>query len=185
MESALSEVALVGKYINTDEIVNFYTSARVKIGNTTFEVSCILLDAGSVVNLAPISVLRSLGATLHSTKDLVICTAASNLVPLEFYADLEIEVASVVAPMHVFAMPASCEPTYGLLLSRQWLRYCHTIGNYTLDSYIIKDKFGMDYEVPRESQDGVQALRPKVSINPDIQQIDLDGMIVDELELEE
>ncbi|PUU78689.1 hypothetical protein B9Z19DRAFT_1193101 [Tuber borchii] len=185
MESAFSEAALVAGNPNDEEIVNFYTSARVSTGNKIFEINRVLLDAGSVVNLAPISVLYSLGVTLHSTKDLVIRTAASNLVPLEFYADLEIEVASVVAPMRVFAMPATCEPTYGLLLSRRWLRYCQAIGDYTCDSYVIKDKFGVDHEVPRESQKGATTLRPKVSINPSTKQIDLDGMIVDELELEE
>ena len=148
MESALSEAALVGKYTNSDEIITFYTSACVKMGDKTFEVSRVLLDAGSVVSLAPISVLRALGAPLHRTKDLVIRTAASNLIPLEYYADLDIEVASVVAPMRVFAMPATCEPTYRLLLSRRWLHYCHAIGDYTLDSYIIKDEFGIDDEVP-------------------------------------
>lgn len=185
MESALSEAALVGKYTNSDEIMNFYTSARVKMGDTTFEVSRVLLDAGSVVNLAPIPVFRALGAPLHRTKHLVIRTAASNLIPLEYYADLNIEVASVVEPMRVFAMPVTCEPTYGLLLSRRWLRYCHAIGDYTLDSYIIKDEFGMYHEVPRESQTGATSLRPKVSINPNLKRVNLYGMIVDELELDE
>jgi len=148
MESAFGEAALIGATLKDEEVLNFYTSARVRSGDKTFEISRVLLDAGSVVNLAPISILQSLGVVLHLTKDLVIRTAASNLVPLEYYADLEIEVASVVAPMRVYAMPATCEPTYGLLLSRRWLRYCHAIGDYTSDSYVIRDKFGVDHEVP-------------------------------------
>jgi len=38
---------------------------------------------------------------------------------------------------------------------------------------------------PRELQKGVGILRPKVSINPKAKPIDLDGMIVDELKLDE
>ncbi|RPA97228.1 hypothetical protein L873DRAFT_1920253 [Choiromyces venosus 120613-1] len=148
VEAALSEAALAGKYGERSEVTNFYTKARISIDERTFEINHVLIDAGAVVNLAPIIVLRAIGVKLFPTKDLVIRTAASNLVPLQFYANLEIEVASVVTPIHVFAMPDSCEPTYGLLLSRRWLRVCGAVGDYSKDTYVIKDKEGRNHNVP-------------------------------------
>ncbi|RPA99421.1 hypothetical protein L873DRAFT_902428 [Choiromyces venosus 120613-1] len=148
VESALSEAALAGKDRRMDEVANFYTEARVWRNGKARQINHVLIDAGSVVNLAPISVLQALGAPLSPTKDLVIRTAASNLVPLEYYTDLEIEVASVKTVIRVYAMPASCELTYGLLLSHRWLRRCQAIGDYARETYVIKDDDGGNHFVP-------------------------------------
>jgi len=105
LESILSVVALVGKMEPYLAVTNLYTTAKIRIEDGMFETDHVLIDAGSVVNLAPISVLRAIGALPLPTKDLVIHTAASNLVPLDFYTDLKVDVASVVTPLCLFAMP--------------------------------------------------------------------------------
>lgn len=185
VESILSEAALVGKAEPNIEVTNFYTTAKICLKDRIFEIDHVLIDAGSVVNLAPISVLRTMGATLIPTKDLVIRTAASNLVPLDFYADLRVDVASVITPLRVFAMPASCEPTYGLLLSRGWLRVCQAVGDYAEDVYVIKDLLGREYKVPREGG-RPRAERTKVYRRRDgSTQSNLDKDLIAELELEE
>jgi len=186
VESILSEAALVGKTEPSIEVTNFYTTAKICLKDRVFEIEHVLIDAGSVVNLAPISVLRAMGATLIPTKDLVIRTAASNLVPLDFYADLRVDVASVITSLRVFAMPASCEPTYGLLLSRGWLRVCQAVGDYAEDVYMIKDLLGREYRVPREGTRTPRAERTKVYIRQgNGMQASLDEDLIAELELEE
>ena len=134
VESILSEAALVGRMEPNFEVTNFYTTAKICINDRMFEIDHVLSDAGSVVNLAPISVPRAIGTLLMPTKDLVIRFAASKLVPWDFYTDLKVDVASVVTTLRVFAMPESCEPIYGLLLSRRWLRVCQALGDYTADA---------------------------------------------------
>ncbi|RPA92244.1 hypothetical protein L873DRAFT_1847811 [Choiromyces venosus 120613-1] len=184
MESILSEAALVGKREPNFEVANFYTKARIRLNNHNYEINHILIDAGSVVNLAPITVLQAIRAIILPTKELVIRTAASNLVPLEFYADLEVEVASRVTPLRIFAMPESCEPTYGLPLSRRWLRVCQAVGDYRHDVYVIKDAEGRDHNVPREVVTIEKGRNPRVLINPAVVTSEMDDELVEELELE-
>ncbi|RPA90797.1 hypothetical protein L873DRAFT_1795281 [Choiromyces venosus 120613-1] len=184
VEAALSEAALAGKYGERSEVTNFYIKARISIDEWTFEINHVLIDAGAVVNLAPIMVLHAIGAKLFPTKDLVIQTAASNLIPLQFYANLEIEVASVMTPIRVFAMLDSCEPTYGLLLSRRWLRVCEAVGDYSKDTYVIKDREGRNHDVPREGDTQQTLGTPKVSMNPQVTNCMLEEELVAELELD-
>jgi len=54
VESILSEAALVGKTDPNFEVTNFYTTGQICIGDCTFVIYHVLIDAGSVVNLAPI-----------------------------------------------------------------------------------------------------------------------------------
>ncbi|RPA97177.1 hypothetical protein L873DRAFT_1920875 [Choiromyces venosus 120613-1] len=132
-----------------------------------------------------ISVLQLMGVTLYPKNDMEIHTAASNLVPLQFYMDLWIDIVLVMAPMWVFTMPTTCEPTYELLLSPWWLHYCQAIGDSTQDSYIIKDRYDKDHEVPQEWQGERIPIRPKVVINPEVEKVELEDTIVEELKLEE
>lgn len=57
VESRLSEAALVGRMEPNLEVTNFYTIVKICINHRMFEIDYVLIDAGSVVNLAPISVL--------------------------------------------------------------------------------------------------------------------------------
>jgi len=186
LESALVEASLVGKYDALSSVVNFYTAARVMLNGRIFELKHVLVDGGSVVNLAPISVLQAMGADLFCTQELTIRTATSSLVEIEFYTDLDIEVASVVTPLRVYAIPATCEPTFGLLLSRRWLRQVQAIGDYARHTYIIKDQFGKEYKVPCEKQlDDRTAIRPRIGLNHVSQNANLDTEEVEELLLDE
>jgi len=69
-------------------MTDFYTMAKIWLKDRVFEIEHILIDAGSVVNLALISVIRVMGATLIPTKDPIIRIVASNLVHLDFNVDL-------------------------------------------------------------------------------------------------
>ncbi|PUU74849.1 hypothetical protein B9Z19DRAFT_1067885 [Tuber borchii] len=90
---------------------------RARLNGRVFELKYILMDAGSVVNMSPISILQAIGASLFRTWEITIRTATSILVEIEFYTDLEIEVASVTTCLRVYAIPAICELNYGLLQS--------------------------------------------------------------------
>ncbi|RPA93222.1 hypothetical protein L873DRAFT_1855193 [Choiromyces venosus 120613-1] len=147
METVTAEEASISESKQSSEVANFYTHAQVQLHGQIYEISHVLIDAGSVVNLAPISVLRSIGALLQTTKDLVIRTAASNLVPLEFYADLKVEVGR--------------------------------------DSYIIKDMSGKEYVVPKEHGRSPGVDRPKISVDPLANLLDLDQTVQAELILED
>ena len=185
VEAALSYAAPTGKDVGQTAISNFYTKARTQVNNRIFEINHVLIDAGAVMNLAPISVLRSIDALLLPTQDLVIRTAASNMVPLKFYTDLEIEVASVVVRLQIFAMPDDCELTYRLLLSHHWLRSCDAIGDYSKDTYVIRDRKGRNHSVERERNSLPRPGRQKVSMNRLITKGSLNDELVAELELDD
>ncbi|RPA90286.1 hypothetical protein L873DRAFT_1848887 [Choiromyces venosus 120613-1] len=185
METIAAEEASISESKQSSEVANLYTRAQVQFHHQIYEISHVRIDAGLVGNLAPISVLCSIGALLQPTKDLIICTAASNLVPLEFYTDLEVEVGSVLTTLRVFAMPASCEPAYGLLLSRRWLRQCCAIGDYRRDSYIIKDMSGKEHIVLKEHGRSPGVDRPNISVDPLANLLDLDHTVQAELVLED
>jgi lipoprotein signal peptidase len=82
------EAALVSEELldrgNEEMVVNFYTTAQVNIGSKTFNLNHVRIDVGSVINLAPMSVPERIRATLEQTKDLVIMTATSNLVTINW-----------------------------------------------------------------------------------------------------
>ncbi|RPA95626.1 hypothetical protein L873DRAFT_1845855 [Choiromyces venosus 120613-1] len=78
MESILSEAAQVGRRDPNFEVANFYTKARIHLNNDKYEINHVLIDAGSVINLAPISVLGS-----GSTKLLGIIEGRDQNIPQE------------------------------------------------------------------------------------------------------
>jgi len=185
VEAALVEALLVGKYEDLSSVVNFYTTARARLNGRVFELKHVLVDGGSVVNLAPISVLRAMQATLFRTQELTIRTATSSLVEIEFYADLDIEVASVVVHLRVYSIPAVCEPTFGLLLSRRWLRQVQAIGDYANHTYVIKDQLGKEVNVPCEMGVGSkQGIRPRIALNLEARNVHLETEELEELQLE-
>lgn len=166
-----------------EEVVNFYTSAKANVGARTFNLNHVLVDAGSVINLAPISVLEKIGVRLQPTRDLVIRTATSSLVSIDWFADLTIEVAGVPTPIRVYAIPGNCKPTFAMLLSGRWLRACEAIGDYTAETYVIRDKSGRRHQVPRESLTSRQQPH-RVHLNPSTANVDLEEEVIAELELD-
>ena len=74
---------------------NFYTPATLTVNRKQFKIEKVMIDAGSVVNLASIEVLETLGVGLYPVRNLTIPTATSALTKIQYYSDLEIEVAEV------------------------------------------------------------------------------------------
>ena len=132
--------------------INFYTVASVKCGGQSFRVERTLIDAGSVVNLASHAVLERMGAPLLPTYDLTIRTATSTLTIIKYYSDLDVTIGGVTARIRVYAIPREIALSYGLLLSRRWLKKVKARGNYERDTYYIQNSRGTFVEIPREGE---------------------------------
>ena len=75
-----------------------------------------------------------------------------------YYADVDIIVAGVKTRIRIYAMPREFDLSYGLLLSRRWLRKVKAHGNYERDTYIIADEAGNFREVKRYHERAVNAV---------------------------
>ena len=138
--------------------INFYTVASVQCGGQGFRVERTLIDAGSVVNLASHAVLERMGAPLMPAYDLTIRTATSTLTIIKYYSDLDVTIAGVTARIRVYAIPREIALSYGLLLSRRWLKKVKARGNYERDTYYIQNSRGTFVEIPHEGEAGVNAV---------------------------
>ena len=137
---------------------NFYTIASVSCGGQEFEVERTLIDAGSVVNLASHAVLERMGAPLLPAYDLTIRTATSTLTTIKYYSDLNVTVAGVTTRNRVYAIPREIVLSYGLLLSRRWLKKVKARGDYEMDTYYVQNARGKLRRIPRESDMRVNAV---------------------------
>ena len=129
--------------------VNFFTSATLQVNGKRFEIGKVMIDPGSVVNLASIEVLEKIGTPLFPVEDLTIRTATSALTKIRYYSDVDTIVAGVKTKIRIYAMPREFVLSYGLLLSRRWLCKVRARGNYERDTYIISDEAGEFKPVPR------------------------------------
>ena len=146
--------------------INFFTSAVLRVDKKSFKVDKVMIDPGSVVNLASIGVLEMIGTPLYPVNDLTIRTATSALTRIRYYSDVDTVVAGVKARIRIYAMPREFTLFYGLLLSRRWLRKVRARGNYERDTYIIADGSGEFREVPRYYEGGANAVEiPRVGID--------------------
>src|SRR5437588_4227542 len=146
--------------------VNFFTSAVLKIENKRFTIDKVMINPGSVVNLASIEVLEKIGTPLFPVNDLTIRTATSALTRIKYYSDVEIIIAGVRTTIRIYPMPREFALSYGLLLSRRWLRKVRARGNYERDTYIISDEAGRFREVPQYKDRGTNAIEiPRVEMN--------------------
>jgi hypothetical protein len=132
-------------------VANFFTKAYTILNGRQFTIDRTLIDAGSVVNLAPLAVLEKIGATLYPAHDITIRTATAALTVIKYYSDLVITIAGVSTKIRVHAIPCEFDPSYGLLLSRRWLKQCKARGNYENDTYMICDSQGKYHQVFREN----------------------------------
>ena len=57
--------------------VNFFLSATLQVNGKRFEIGKVMIDPGSVVNLASIEVIEKIGSALFPVEDLTIRTATS------------------------------------------------------------------------------------------------------------
>ena len=77
------------------------------------------MDAGSVVNLMPIYLLRFIGVKLHKAGWMIIRTATNALAHISYCADILITIAGVACNLRVYALPEEYQLRYPLLLSRR------------------------------------------------------------------
>ena len=126
--------------------VNFFTTATLRVGRKDFSINKVMIDPGSVVNLASIEVLETIGAPLSPVHDLTIRTATSAMTKIKYFSDVDTTVAGVKTRIRIYAMPREFALSYGLLLSRRWLRKVRARGNYERDTYIISDEAGEHQE---------------------------------------
>ena len=177
------------KDLEEEPCLNFFTKAIIRAGSRKFEVEKALIDAGSVINLASQSILESMGATLYPVCDLTIRTATSALTTIRYFSELDVIVAGVQTKIRIYAIPREFNLSYGLLLSRRWMRQVQIRGNYELDKYYIKDPDTGKYrEILRNTVTGVNAVElPTVGMTagePDTES-SVDEETREELELAE
>ena len=86
---------------NRGEVANFYTPGVIKTRQERSRFNHILVDAGLVVNLMPIKLLKASGANLKKADGMVIRTATNALARIAHYADLRITVAGVPCDLRV------------------------------------------------------------------------------------
>ncbi|RPA98777.1 hypothetical protein L873DRAFT_1844074 [Choiromyces venosus 120613-1] len=129
-------------------ISHFCTTAYADTGKRQFQIQKALIDAGSVVNLMPLSALEDIGAHLKKTNGLVIRTTTSAMVQIDWYADFNVMVAGVTTPLRVYAMPQKYNLSYALLLGRDWLQAVGAQGDYEAHMYYIWNQNGEFVSVP-------------------------------------
>jgi hypothetical protein len=110
------------KHLAEEFGLNFFTKAVILVTNREYEVDKVLIDAGSVVNLAPLSLLETIGAALYPVFDLSIRTATSALANFCYISEFSVSVAGVAEKIKVYTVPREFNLSYGLLLSCRWMR---------------------------------------------------------------
>jgi hypothetical protein len=164
-------------------VTNFYTKARIMMTEGRYNLHYVLVNAGSVVNLAPLPIFQRIGSKLEKTDDLVIRTANATLVKINWYSDLEVKVASVAAQIRVYAIPTTpgMQSTYSLLLSRRWLKQCQVLGDYAKGTYIVHDRLGRHFQVVAEREEYHPRVILRIATNPQSTQVNLVDEVVAEL----
>ena len=160
------EVLAVATDRDLGDVANFYTKGTIRTGEGEFRVKRILVDAGSVVNLMPIHLLRFIGANLRKAGGMVIRTATNALAKIAYCADVRITIADVACDLRVYALPDEYKPTYPLLLSRRWLQAVKAKGDYASGQYFIMQSHGSRVRIPRDrsAQISPQRHRPRVPV---------------------
>ncbi|KAG0128250.1 hypothetical protein HOY82DRAFT_612196 [Tuber indicum] len=178
---------------NLGEVANFYTRGVVSTPAGKFYVSRILVDAGSVVNLMPIHLLRSMGVRLQKAGGMVIRTATNSLAKIACCADVRITIADIPCDLRVYALPEEYQPTYPMLLSRRWLQAVKAKGDYASGKYYIMSKHGTRVRIPSDesykanTQSTLRKHRPRVPIimrDKNMTQKGLSAEVEEELELQ-
>jgi hypothetical protein len=114
---------------------------------TVYSIAKILVDSGSVLNLMPEYLARHLGFRPSPPKSLMMGTAAAEVSVIQWYVDVDVEIAGVTSTSRVYCVPAAARPSYTLLLGRKWMKQVRAVGNYETGTYIIRDSLGKEYVV--------------------------------------
>jgi hypothetical protein len=176
-------------------VTNFYTIGRINLAPcqtldpfqgvsdvTVYSIAKILVDSGSVLNLMPEYFARHLGFHLSPTKSLMMRTAAAEVSVIQWYVDVDIEIAGVISTSRVYCVPAPARPSYTLLLGRKWMKQVRAIGNYETGTYIIRDSLGKKYAVT--AQAAPVSVRAEVPVLAMCQEVSDDDDLDEETRLE-
>jgi hypothetical protein len=177
----------IGRALPEDSsaVSNFYTVGCINVvpcqtgqDITVYSIAKILVDSGSVLNLMPEYFARHLGFHLSPTKSLMMRTAAAEVSVIQWYVDVDIEIAGVISTSRVYCVPAPARPSYTLLLGRKWMKQVRAIGNYETGTYIIRDSLGKEYTVT--AQAAPASVRAEVPVLSMCQEISDDDDDLDE-----
>lgn len=150
IEDAEEEALAVVTDRDLGDVANFYTKGIVCTDGGSYRISRILVDAGSVVNLMPIHLLRFIGARMRKAGGMVIRTAKNALAQIAYCADMRITIAYVSCDLCVYTLPGEYKPTYPLLLSRRWMQAVKAKGDYATGQYYIMHHQGGRVRIPRD-----------------------------------
>ena len=95
IEKVEDEALAVVTDLDLGDVANFYTKEVIRTDGGNYQISRILVDASSVVNLMPIHLLRFIGARLCKSGGMVIRTATNALARIVYCADVGITIADV------------------------------------------------------------------------------------------
>jgi len=127
-------------------IVNFYMTANVMQSGRGYPLATlkrVLVDEGSVLNMMPLSLARKMGFTLQPQTKVVMRTAASTYHEIEYYVNLDITVAGIIASIRCYCLPdLDTRIAYTLLLGCRWMKQVPALGDYDKETYHIHDMAG-------------------------------------------
>ena len=132
-------------------ITNFYTVAKVNqhgpdLNPKVFQVSRVLIDRGSVLNLTPLHLAQQMGLKLIDRNEVLMRMAASTYHSINHYVMMDISIAGVTATIRCYCLLS--RPSYSILLGQRWMKQVRAIGDSADDSYFIYDLAGLKYIVP-------------------------------------
>jgi hypothetical protein len=138
---------------DSSAVSNFYTVGCINVvpcqnGQeiAVYSVAKILVDSGSVLNLMPEYLARHLGFRLSPTKSLMMRTAAAEVSVIQWYVDIDIEIAGNTATARVYCVPPPARPSYTIFLGRNWMKQVRAIrvaqaGVFELDIRIYNQPY--------------------------------------------
>jgi hypothetical protein len=110
-----------------------------------YKVTLTLVDGGAQIELVSESVIRQIGCKTYSCKDTAMRLANDSVVPLPYYAWLDINVSGVLARIKAYVM--TIEMSFLILLSRRWLSRVQAVEDHANNTIHIKGVDGVVHSV--------------------------------------
>ncbi|RDW59799.1 hypothetical protein BP6252_12886 [Coleophoma cylindrospora] len=146
----------------TEPCCNFYTTALIREFGTSklWEVTRVMLDSGSTLNLINKSLAQVLDYEWKLDDSLFLKTADGNETQLQWFITAPIVVADVEMIMDFYIM--SGDTTYDVLLGRPWLKSTQAIGMYGKETYYIRGSRSKYRKVNRRGEAVIVPAKDKV-----------------------
>lgn len=158
------EVSAMATDQDLGEVANFFTKGVVRTGKGTYQISIILVDARSVVNLMPIHLLWLIGAKLRKEGATVIRMATNALAKISYSGHVPITTRGLSCDLGLYALSAEYKPTYPLLLSRCWLQADKAKGDHTSSRYYIMDQHRTRVLISQDNSAQISPQRHRPSV---------------------